>query len=274
VFRFSEQLLPIIYFVPVWGIIIGILANHYSISNKTGSRIIGLEELRVADDDIRMLRIKEEETENVVVPLEEALSINDIDTRREMMRDILHENPNEFIKLLQQARLDSDIEVIHYASTAMMEVQRDYELAVQDAAKNYEEHPEDEKTLTEYSKTIKNYIDSGLIEENILYIYRIRYADLLELEMRKYPEHINSFIVAADNYMELKNYTSANIVVSSLLSGWPSDERGWFARIKLCHQLNDSVNLQKTLKQVRDKGIYLTPEGKNIMKYWDHAVEA
>ena len=194
VFRFSEQLLPLIYFVPIWGIVIGIIANIYSMRNKTGSRLIGLEELRVMDDDIRMLRIREEEKNNVLVPLEEALSINDIETRREMMMDILHQNPNEFIQLLQQARLDSDIEVIHYASTAMMEVQRDYEIGVQQAEHEYELHPEKEQTLAAYADSIKKYIDSGLIEENILYIYRKRYSDLLEVQMKKYVDNVTAFV--------------------------------------------------------------------------------
>jgi hypothetical protein len=37
------------------------------------------------------------------------------------MLDIMREDPAEFIQLLQQARLNDDIEVTHYASTAMME---------------------------------------------------------------------------------------------------------------------------------------------------------
>ena len=273
VFRFSEQLLPIIYFVPIWGIIIGILANYYSIRQLTGSRLIGLEELRVSDDDIRMLRIKEEEKNNVLVPLEEALSINDIETRREIMMDILHQNPDEFIRLLQQARLDSDIEVIHYASTAMMEVQREYELRVQEAEKDYESHPEKETTLSTYSEAIKRYIDSGLIEENILFIYRKRFSDLLEIQMKKYVENIEPYVQAADNYMEISNYTSANMVIDTLLEKWPSEERSWFAKIKLCHQLNDSINLKRTVDAVRERAIYLTPEGKNIMRYWDESIE-
>ena len=273
VFRFSEQLLPTIYFVPIWGIIIGLIANHYSFLNKTGSRLIGLEELRVADNDIRMLHIKEEETEHILVPLEEALSINDIDTRREIMMDILHQNPDEFIQLLQQARMDSDIEVIHYASTAMMEVQREYELNVQQAERAYENHPEREKTLSAYADSIKRYIDSGLIEESILYIYRKRYSDLLEVQMKKYPENMESYIAAADNYMEIKNYTSANMIIDSLLVNWPSDERSWFAKMKLCHQLNDSYNLQKTVNAVKENAIYLTPEGKTTLKFWDQSLD-
>src|SRR5699024_3027342 len=116
-------------------------------------------------------------------PLEEALSVNDAKTRRQLMLEILHQNPGAYVELLQQARMDDDIEVTHYASTAMMELQRDFEINLQRAEQEYEKQPDQPEKLDRCLYCLRKYIDSGLIEESILFVYRTRYAELLQKKL-------------------------------------------------------------------------------------------
>ena len=126
ILKFSSQAFPLVALVPVWGLLAAATAEWNTRRHKSGAKLIDLEDLHI--NDYRLLGIEEESTQMPVVPLEEAFLINDAATRRRLMVEILRQDPNQYIQLLQQARLNDDIEVTHYASTAMMEVQREYEI--------------------------------------------------------------------------------------------------------------------------------------------------
>lgn len=271
VFHFSEQLLPIIFCVPIFGMAVAVVADYNSRRNKTGSRSIDLEEMHIALGDYRLIKLDEDESANEIVPLEEAMSINDADTRRKLMTDILHQNPNEYVRLLQQARLNDDLEVTHYASTAIMEIQREYEIDLQSAEKEYNAHPEQAAALDTCIEAFQRYIKSGLIEDNVLFIHRKRYASLLEVKLKQDPNAKLYFLDAVDNYLDLGDYGSAKLVVDQLTGRWPADESAWFAKLKLCQQTNDGVALAATVSEIKRRNVYLSPEGKALLSFWDQS---
>ena len=57
--------------------------------------------------------------EEQVIPLEEALLVNNPLQKRQLILSVLTEAPTSYYHLLQQARLNNDSEVVHYASTAL-----------------------------------------------------------------------------------------------------------------------------------------------------------
>ncbi|MEG2570458.1 MAG: hypothetical protein RSA70_03395 [Clostridia bacterium] len=269
VFKFSEQLMPIVFCVPIWGVAIALIADYNSRRNKTGCRTIGLDEMHIALSDYRLMKIDEDEGEEKIVPLEEAMSINDTETRRKLMVDILHQNPNEYIRLLQQARLNDDLEVTHYASTAMMEVQREYEIDLQNAEREYKEHPEQEDALQNCIDSLNSYINSGLIDESVLYIHRKRYVDLLATQMREQPDNFDAFLSAANTYLEIGDFGTAKQVVDTLTSRWANNENSWFAKLKYCQQVNDGVTLRAAVSEIKRRNVYLSPEGRQTLSFWD-----
>ena len=45
--------------------------------------------------------------------------------------DILNDDPSKYIELLEKARMNEDVEVVHYAITAMVELSKDYDSKLQ-----------------------------------------------------------------------------------------------------------------------------------------------
>lgn len=71
------------------------------------------------------------DTDKKIVPLEEALLINEPGVRRELIMDVLNDDPEEYMDLLKQARMNEDVEVVHYAITAMVELSKEYDFRLQ-----------------------------------------------------------------------------------------------------------------------------------------------
>lgn len=270
-FKFSEQLMPIIALVPIVGVLAAIIADYNSRFHKAGIKPISLEELHLNFEDLRLQQIEDQQEGDVVVPLEEAMSVNDAQTRRKLMLDILHQNPDAYIELLQKARLDDDIEVTHYASTAMMEMQRDYELSLQKAEKNYLDDPQDAENMEIYLAQLRRYIDSGLIDENILFVYRNKYAQLLEEKIRSFPEDMDAMLQAVDTYLVLENFGSAQNVAAELVHRWPNRQDAWLAQLKVCERMNDGEGIRDVIHQIEARNVYLTPEGKSIVMFWSES---
>lgn len=268
-FKFTEQLFPIIVLVPVAGMAVGLVADYHSRFHKAGIKPIELEELHLETEDLRLKQIEDDEGGELVIPLEEAMTINDAETRRKLMLDILHQNPQEYIELLQKARLDEDIEVTHYASTAIMEMQRDYELSLQKAEKEYEDDGDNSEKLERYLYSLRRYIESGLVDRNVLFIYRSRYLELLREKMQREPEDMDTRIQAVDNYLNLENYSEAKALADILVRKWPNREDTWFAQLKVCQEMHDGPGIKKIVAEIRRRNVYLTPQGRVALSFWD-----
>ncbi len=270
VLKFSTQLFPIVVLVPVAGVLAAIVADILSRLRKAGSKPISLEELHLGLEDLRLSHVEEDTADNeTIIPLEEAISINDAETRRKLMLEILHRNPNEYLSLLQKARLDDDIEVSHYASTAMMEVEREYELSLQKAEKDYNDDPDSQEKLDFYLHTLQQYIASGLIDENILFVYTRRYSELLDDKIKKKPDDMSCYSEAVDNCLSLGSFTRAEEYANQMIEKWPSEEDAWFAKLKIYRSMNNGDGIKRIISEMMRRKIYLTPEGRATIRFWD-----
>ena len=74
--------------------------------------------------------------------------INEPRVRRELIMDVLNDDPEEYMDLLKQARMNEDVEVVHYAITAMVELSKEYDFRLQKMEKLYAALPPNSVTLT------------------------------------------------------------------------------------------------------------------------------
>lgn len=273
ILKFSEQLMPIVIFVPVAGVISAIVAECLSRAKKAGSRDMTLEEMHLDNSDVRLQQLVPDEDEGVVLPLEEAMSINSAATRRMLMLDILRKSPEQYTELLHKACSDDDIEVSHYASTAVMEIQREYEFNLQKSEKAYRDDQSNAVLRNRYIDNLKKYIESGLIDENILFVYRHRFAEVLTDKMKDEPEDMEAVLCAIDNDLGLKNYTEAARLAETAVRKWPNREAVWLAKLTVCEQMNNGDGIKEVISQIKKKNVYLSKHGKSVLAFWDQSAE-
>lgn len=263
------QMLPIAVFVPVWGVATVLVCSRMTKKGLAATRNAELDDLILHADDLRKTTFMEERSAKSVVPLEEAIRINDAKIRRQLMLDIMREDPAEYIRLLQEARLNDDIEVTHYASTAMMEVQRKFEVDIQKQEKALQANPDSKEVLDEYLQLLKKYIDSGMLKENMLVIQRIRYDNLLKKKMTEYPKEKQTYFEAADNYIELGCFGEAERMVNYLVRRWPQDEKTWILKLKLYFEKHDKANFEATVLEIKKRKVYLSSQYKALLSFWE-----
>lgn len=273
ILKFSEQLMPIIVLVPTAGVICAVIAEYYSRSEKTGTRGITLEEMHLDDEDLRIKKLAPDEDGGMVIPLEEAMSINDSATRRQLMLDILRKSPEQYTELLQKACTDEDIEVSHYASTAVMEIQREYDYNLQKAERLYRQDESNSVYRNRYINNLIDYIGSGLIDENILFLYRHRLSEVLSAKIKEEPENMEAVILASENFLALRNFTEAEEYARMAAERWPNRESTLLALLTVYEQTNNGEGIKRIVSHIREKNVYLSNHGKSVIAFWDNAAQ-
>lgn len=123
--------LPVALLVPVWGPLCVVLlhTSHRLTDGQLLDRT--LEKLRINEEIYKNILVAENEEKDTVVPLEEALLVNSPAQKRKLILSVLTDDPAGYYDLLQQARMDDDSEVVHYASTALAQISKEADLKLQ-----------------------------------------------------------------------------------------------------------------------------------------------
>ena len=140
----------LVLLVPVWGAVCLVIQEIRARGKQQIREEVGIEKLKVNDEVHKSILMEEDPAEERVVPLEEALLINDPSLRRELMMEVMYSNPDDYVEQLQEARMNDDTEVVHYAVTALAELQKDYDLKFQEIQRRMEEEPDDDELLEKY----------------------------------------------------------------------------------------------------------------------------
>lgn len=268
-FKISMQLYPMILLLPVAGAVMAMYAQHYTVKNMTGSKTIELERLALEQNDIRRISMEEDRSEKSVVPLEEAILINDHETRRKLIISIIQQDPAHYLKMLQRATLNDDIEVTHYASTAIMEIRRNYELEISEWEQQALADEQDAKALDECLNALSRYIKSGLLEDNLMNVQRLRYKELLMKRLALPDAGRETYHELADNLIELENFSLAQGIIDEAMKKWYGDESFWLLRIKLYERLNDGEMIKKTISEMKQARVYISPSANDKIKFWN-----
>ena len=122
------HMLAVMVLVPLWGPLLVALLSVRSAVFGDGLKDATLETLRINDDMHRSMLVQGREGDDGVVPLEEALIVNDPGDRRRLMLSMLTEEPDAYLAQLQSTKLNDDVEVAHYAATAVAQISKESDL--------------------------------------------------------------------------------------------------------------------------------------------------
>ena len=177
--KVKKYLMALVIFVPFWGTVC-VLLLHLQMLTRRDNRIEpGVEKLRVNEEIYKNIFQAVSDTDKKIVPLEEALLINEPGVRRELIMDVLNDDPEEYMDLLKQARMNEDVEVVHYAITAMVELSKEYDFRLQKMEKLYAASPDDPEILEQYCDFMEEYLNQGILEAQMEREQRERYIRLL-----------------------------------------------------------------------------------------------
>ncbi len=202
-----------------------------------------------------------------MVPLEEALLINDPHKRRTLMMNILRADPMQYLDLLLLARFNDDTETAHYATATIMELQRQFQLELQQRQAELARHEEDFDKHREYVGFLSRYCESGLLEGQLLRRQRLVLKKALYtcLQMKETPELLR---IMVHNSLALKDAAEARVAAQTLMAKWPLDEASWMEGMRVCVETRDQSGMQALLSQMQKTPVDFTSKGREQLLFW------
>lgn len=265
--RHHKEFIVIVLFIPVFGLLTALIIDIYYLSSGHNQRPVEIATLSLGEETY-WKPIKNKREENNLVPLEEAITINDTKTRRKLMLESLYENPSKYIDVLLKARRNDDMETVHYASTTISKIQRDFQLEIQKLSVALEKDPHNLDLLDEYIDIIQNYIDSNILEDFLLRHQRILFDEILTRRLALGGHDKDVLLMRTNNNLALKNFQSAINDSQMLKRDYPDDERVWIEALRVCVESSDAQKLQETIKEINSTNIAWTSTGRNIVAPW------
>lgn len=261
------NILPILC-IPFFGVLSALAADLVYITNQHKEKDPDPIETYSLSEDIYWKSIKKREEAQNIVPLEEALLINDRQTRKKLILEMLLDDPMKNINILLLARENNDVDTAHYANTTIAKIQRNFQLQVQQLSVEHEADPENSSILNRYIEILGNFIESGLSEAFLLKRQRIAFADLLEMKISLDGWDKKTLLKKIHNCLALKDINTAIEANEILKKNFPDDEQTWINALQISVAGHDAVRLEKTIDEINSRKISWSSSGKEQVNTW------
>ena len=240
----------------------------FKTKHKENSRQPDIEKLKVTDARYRRLQIDTDSNNDNMMPLEDAMAIEDTHLRRSLMLDILHKKPEEYMQMLKKASGGDDVEITHYATTTLLEIQSEYEYKIRCYMKALEQSPEDIDIRRKYKECLSVYVKSGLIDGTVLRVQQESLLALMEgITDCDEPEKEDAYLYIT-TALDLKKYKEAGDMLFKLRKFRDADEMWYRLAVRYYWEQKKGEEIHRLLYEVTDKNVYLTKEGKKWFAFW------
>jgi hypothetical protein len=261
------NVLPILL-IPFFGLLAA-LAAEWQTRIKSGNLDLEAElEPFTLTEDIYWKTIQRREETKSIVPLEEALLINDRMTRKKLIFEMLLDDPMKNLDILLLARENNDADTAHYANTTIAKIQRSFQLQLQKLAVAYEQNPQDAQTLDRYIDMLGKFIQSGLSEAYLQHKQRLIFANLLDHKLALSGMEKEALMQKIRNSLELKDFSAAFEAAEDLKINYPDDQDTWINQLLVGVEARDPRHLKETISEIRRRKIDWAPDNKEIVQPW------
>ena len=261
VLKVRMELLPLVVFVPLWGVVC-VLLSHFGLMTAGEHAPAGVDKLRINGELYR--GFASPARGEGAAPMEDVLLLDDGPTRRSQLLHLLNDRPEQYLDLLRQASRNEDVEVVHYATTAMSELNKDCDLQLQRAEKRWREDP---RRLEEYLRALGDYLDKAMAPRRIRDIQRRQYATLLAARQQQDPTLENGLLLTGQLLL-LEEYEQAEEQLHDLLRRWPAEQRVWLLRLELAARCHDGAGVRRVLRQAQAAGVWFDGQARRTLAFW------
>ena len=224
-----------------------------------------VEKLRVDDELHRSIRVEDRAGTAATVPLEEALILDTAEQRRKLILSVLTEDPVQYYDLLQQARMNDDSEVVHYAATAMAQISKQADLALR-----FADDPNDQEVLAAYANALERSLKLGLAQGRAAELQRRQLERLLKLQLADSPreEGYSLGCRLAEVQLQLQEYKAAEQTLEELVRRWPVRETPWLLRLRSAAARKSGAEVRSILQEMERTQVYLSAAGRQELAFW------
>lgn len=253
--------------LPFWGFL-AVMFLHFEVVLKQDDTIaVGVEKMKLDSVLYKGIAVEENKNDDSLVAIEEALIINSPKERREIIMDVLNDNPKEYVEFLQKAGNNEDPEVVHYAVTAMVEISKENDYTLQNLGREYSKNPDDFDVLSRYCEFLWTVLEQDLMSGQVEIMNRNLYSQLISKKL-KVKESLQDYMHYFENEFSLKNYTKAGEILSKADKLYGDFEEVILLKLKYYSQLKQGDKIKELINEIQAKKMFVSRRVKEAIAFW------
>ncbi len=202
-----------------------------------------------------------------LVPLQEALFINNPRVRRYLLVDVIFHHPERYVKLLHQARLNDDVEVVHYATTILSELTKAYDEEFYQL--NTMEGMDTLAGMDAQLDFLYRYLKSGLAEGVYALQLRRRFEELSKEKLMTKERSLKDFIRLGDIYVALQAEEELEALTKQLLDEFPLEQEAWMMKLEHAILASSTSELQQVLEVASSQRVFFSRKNREKLAFWE-----
>lgn len=228
-----------------------------------------LEDVIFSKDRVRTQLKADEERARNMVPLEEALAINEKKDLRLVMMNMVKGEIQDSLAAIALALDSEDSESAHYAASVMTDELNEFRSKVQMLSQEIQNEKEDE---TEYEELLIDYMNKVLKLQIFTPIEQKRFVCIMADTAKKLlqkdmlgmkEEHYENVCM---RLMEIKDYVSAKEWCSLLAERYPKQLSAYTCRLKLYFTLQDKEAFFLALDELKQSDVVIDRETLELIR--------
>lgn len=228
-----------------------------------------LEDVIFSKERVKIQLKTDEERVRNMVPLEEALAVNEKKDLRMVMMNMVKGEIQDSLAAIALALDSEDSESSHYAASVMTDELNEFRTKVQNIAQEIEnEEPEQtefEELLIDYmNKVLKLLIFTSIEQKRFVQIMADTAEKLRQKDMSKLKEHQYEGVCL--RLMEIKDYKNSEKWCTWLAEQYPDRLSAYTCKLKLYFTIQNKEAFFTTLNQLKKSDVVIDRETLELIR--------
>lgn len=285
VLSFPLPFLALALFVPYAGETSCLIMEYLYKNRRAGSRSGDMEAIHRMNESSLAAPEQSPEPDNVV-PVEDALSLGSAGDSRDVLMQVIMQEENtgaadadsasRYADVLSRAKASGDTEVVHYAATAITQMQDAVAARMHECDLVLEKDPENPEALDEYADLLGRGLRSGIWSGQMEKIQRSHLQQILEKKyevtgleedgLRLVRTLMNDHLYG-DAWGQMQKMGIAEKEVTEL-----SDE-AYLVRLRYLYETRDQAAFTKLLADKKAQGGYQSEKIREVLQFFGNKEE-
>lgn len=171
------------------------------------------------------------------------------------------------INLLQKGVTDEDIEVRHYSAVTINMVENNFTNSINQLREEYNTYYSVD-SLIKLSVIYKEYLQSGLVSEEMLNIMNKEYIEILLKLTEKNKDTLEVMDSLVKAYIHSGNLIRAEEFNQRLINNYPDNIEGTINRINIAFERREFNKIMLILKESKNKSYAKSDRFKEELSFW------
>lgn len=204
---------------------------------------------------------------NRLMDLTGVFHYSDSESKKETIVDLLSGDISANAKQLKSGLGDKDPEVVHYTASTLNYLEEKFEKAIQKARQRCAKNLTREGLLG-VGSLYRNYIKSGLMEDDILPIYYGSYIQVLKLILDEYGEKEDVYILLIQAFLDSRQLDLADNYMKEAVDLYPENIQIRLMEMKYLYARSRLKEVGKIAQLIRDLDAEMNEEQQNLVDFW------